>query len=174
MKIISSTFADHGAIAPKCTCDGKGVSPALYWSDVPPEAQSLALIVCDPDAPDPAAPKVPGVLWVLYNLPPGCTGLPEAVTELPAGTLEGLNDWNRTGYRGPCPPVGRHRYFHRLYALDVELPDLGQPTQARLEAAMNGHVVAEAALVGTYRRTRVSGRGAPLPSAGDAPPVRRT
>ncbi len=92
------------------------------------------------------------VHWVLYNLPVSVAGLPEAVRSLPAGALEGVNDWQRTGYGGPCPPIGRHRYFHRLYALDVVLPDLGRPTRKTLEQAMKGHVVAEARLVGTYQK----------------------
>jgi hypothetical protein len=108
--------------------------------------------VDDPDAPDPAAPKMTYVHWVLYNIPPDCAGLPEGVTsaELPAGTGEGLNDWKRTGYGGPCPPIGRHRYFHKLYALDIVLPDLGRTTKPALLTAMAGHEIARAELVGTY------------------------
>ena len=150
MKVLSSAFSHGGAIPPKYTCTGEDLSPPLAWSGVPPEAQSLVLIVDDPDAPDPAAPKMTWVHWVLYNIPPACNGLPEAVHALPAGTLEGVNDWRRTGYGGPCPPIGRHRYFHRLYALDTILPDLHQPTRAKLDAAMRAHVIAEGELVGTY------------------------
>lgn len=110
----------------------------------------------DPDAPDPAAPKMTWVHWVLYNLPPSTTELAEGVQtkDLPAGTQEGLNDWNRTGYGGPCPPIGRHRYFHKLYALDVLLPDLTTPSKAKLESTMAGHVLASAELIGTYQRAR--------------------
>jgi Raf kinase inhibitor-like YbhB/YbcL family protein len=112
--------------------------------------------VDDPDAPDPRAPKMTWVHWVLYDIPPTTAGLTEAVKprDLAKGTREGLNDWERTGYGGPCPPIGRHRYFHKLYALDVVLGDLGRPTKARLEAAMRGHVLAQAELVGTYQRAR--------------------
>jgi Raf kinase inhibitor-like YbhB/YbcL family protein len=112
--------------------------------------------VDDPDAPDPKAPRTTWVHWVVYNLPPTTSSLPEAVApeQLPAGTLSGVNDWKRTGYGGPCPPVGRHRYFHKLYALDVELPDLHNPSKARLEQAMAGHVVDQAQLVGTYERRK--------------------
>jgi Raf kinase inhibitor-like YbhB/YbcL family protein len=91
---------------------------------------------------------------VLYDLPPTAPGLPEAVKSLPAGTRMGLNDWKRSGYGGPCPPIGRHRYFHKLYALDTVLSDLGTPTKAKLEAAMRGHVLAHAELVGTYQKHR--------------------
>ncbi len=154
MKLASSAFAHEKEIPRIHTCDGGDVSPPLSWSEVPPGAKSLALVVDDPDAPDPAAPKMTWVHWVLYNLPPGEGGLEQGVCAqaLPAGTREGLNDWKRTGYGGPCPPIGRHRYFHKLYALDVALPDLGRPDKAALEKAMKGHVIAQAALVGTYRR----------------------
>lgn len=152
MKLTSTAFNHEGEIPKLYTCDGKDRSPALTWTDVPAQAKSLALVVDDPDAPDPAAPKMTWVHWVLYNIPPTAAGLAEGVASpgLPAGTLEGLNDWKRTGYGGPCPPIGRHRYFHKLYALDSSLPDLGKPTKAALEKAMRGHILAEAVLVGTY------------------------
>ena len=152
--INSTAFERNGSIPKKYTCDGQDVSPSLTWSGVPPAARSLVLIVDDPDAPDPAAPKMTWVHWVLYNLPASVTGLDEAVAanKLPRGTLDGLNDWQRTGYGGPCPPIGRHRYFHKLYALDVVLPDLGKPTKQQLEKAMKGHVIAQAELIGTYQR----------------------
>lgn len=152
MKITSSAFRPGGAIPSRYTCEGDDVSPPLAWSGVPPEAKSLVLVVEDPDAPDPEAPQMTWIHWVLYNLPPGCGGLPEDVEELPAGTREGVNDWRRAGYGGPCPPIGKHRYFHRLYALDALLPDLHGPTRAKLDAAMRRHVIAEAELIGTYRK----------------------
>jgi len=154
MTITSTAFAHDAPIPRIYTCDGRDVSPPLAWSGVPAGARSLVLIVDDPDAPDPAAPKMTWVHWVLYNIPAGSGGLPEAVPQsrLPAGTLEGQNDWKRTGYGGPCPPVGRHRYFHKLYALDMVLADLGRPTKQQIEKAMQGHVVAQAELVGTYQR----------------------
>jgi Raf kinase inhibitor-like YbhB/YbcL family protein len=156
MKITSPAFAHNGEIPSRHTCDGADCSPALAWSGVPDGARSLALIVDDPDAPDPAAPKMVWVHWVLYNLPPTAAGLPEAVKpgELPPGTIQGRNDWGRTGYGGPCPPIGRHRYFHKLYALDGALPELGAANKGQLEAAMKGHVLAEATLIGTYQRHR--------------------
>jgi Raf kinase inhibitor-like YbhB/YbcL family protein len=114
-------------------------------------------VVDDPDAPDPAAPRMTWVHWVLYHLSPALAGLDEGLRHgaLPQGTREGLNDWKRTGWGGPCPPIGRHRYFFKLYALDAELGDLGTPTKARLEQAMRGHVIAEAQLVGTYEKKRM-------------------
>jgi Raf kinase inhibitor-like YbhB/YbcL family protein len=154
MRLVSTVFSHQGAIPLLYTCEGKDVSPPISWSDVPPGTKSLALIVDDPDAPDPAAPKMTWVHWVLYNLPPTSNGLPESVKTLPPGTKEGVNDWKRTGYGGPCPPIGRHRYFHKLYALDAVLPDLKQPTKAKLEEAMKGHILSEAELMGTYQKVK--------------------
>ncbi len=154
MSIASSAFAQNGSIPKQYTCEGKDISPPLAWIGAPAGTKSLILIVDDPDAPDPAAPRRTWVHWVVYNLPAASTGLAEAVKALPPGTLEGLNDWQRTGYGGPCPPVGRHRYFHKLYALDVVLPDLHKPTKQRLEQAMQGHIIAQAQLVGTYHKGR--------------------
>jgi Raf kinase inhibitor-like YbhB/YbcL family protein len=152
MQITSNAFSHNGAIPKQYTCDGGDISPPLSWSDVPAGAKSLVLIVDDPDAPDPAAPRMTWVHWMVYNIPTTAKGLPEDVDDLPKGALEGINDWRRTGYGGPCPPIGRHRYFHKLYALDTVLPDLKQPRKADLEQAMQGHVLAEAALLGTYQR----------------------
>ena len=154
--LSSPAFPPQGEIPALYTCEGRDISPPLKWSGVPPEAKSLILIVDDPDAPDPRAPKMTWVHWVVYNMPPSVTELPEAVASehLPAGMFEGLNDWKRTGYGGPCPPVGRHRYFHKLFALDTVLPDLHTPAKEQVEQAMTGHVVAKAELVGTYERKR--------------------
>lgn len=154
LKLSSAAFEDGGPMAAKYTCEGQDLAPPLKWSGVPEGTRSLALIMDDPDAPDPKAPRMTYVHWVLYNLPPDAGGLPEGVTSkrLPAGTLEGLNDWKRTGYGGPCPPIGRHRYFHKLYALDVVLKDLKRPTKAQLLKAMEGHVLAQAEIVGTYKK----------------------
>jgi len=154
LTLSSTAFADGGAIPARYTCEGSDVSPPLAWSGVPSGAKSLVLVVDDPDAPDPAAPKMTWVHWVLYNLPAASAGVPEGATSLPPGTLEGQNDWKRTGYGGPCPPIGRHRYVHKLYALDVVLPDLHQPDKQHLEQAMRGHILARAELIGTYQKTR--------------------
>ncbi|MEK6762017.1 MAG: YbhB/YbcL family Raf kinase inhibitor-like protein [Nitrospirota bacterium] len=154
MLITSTAFSNQSAIPVVYTCEGEDISPPMAWSAIPVGTKSLALIVDDPDAPDPAAPKMTWVHWVLYNLPPTINGLPESVTTLPVGTKEGVNDWKRIGYGGPCPPIGRHRYFHKLYALDAVLPDLKQPTKAKLEEAMKGHIIGEAKLMGTYQKGR--------------------
>lgn len=156
LSIISEAFEHKSSIPSLYTCDGQDISPPLSWSGLPPGTKSLALIVDDPDAPDPEAPQMIWVHWVLYNIPPDVEGFPEkgSVATLPQGTKEGLNDWKRTGYGGPCPPIGRHRYFHKLYALDVVLPDLDTPTKKQLEEAMRGHVLEQAELVGTYQRPR--------------------
>jgi Raf kinase inhibitor-like YbhB/YbcL family protein len=156
MALTSSAFTAGGEIPVVHTCEGADTSPALEWSGVPAGTRSLALVVDDPDAPDPKAPRMTYVHWVLYNIPPTATRLPEGAARggLPPGTREGTNDWKRTGYGGPCPPFGRHRYFHKLYALDVDLPDLGTPTKAQLEKAMEGHVLAKAELIGTYQKKK--------------------
>ena len=154
LTLTSQAFRQGGEIPAQHTCEGADVSPPLAWSGVPANAKSLALIVDDPDAPDPAAPKMTWVHWVLYNIPPTATGLLDGATAqaLPGGTLEGTNDFKRAAYGGPCPPVGRHRYFHKLYALDTVLPDLKSPSKAALEKAMQGHVLTHAELVGTYQK----------------------
>jgi len=153
MKLESSAFAEGGSIPRQYTCEGADLSPPLSWSGVPRGTRSLALVIDDPDAPDPAAPKMVWVHWVLYNIPPSAAGLPENVASLPEGTREGLNDWKRTGYGGPCPPIGRHRYFHKLYALDTILDLKGTPKKAQLEKAIEGHILAQATLIGTYQKT---------------------
>jgi Raf kinase inhibitor-like YbhB/YbcL family protein len=153
MNLTSPAFSNGGEIPAKYTCEGEDISPPLAWSGVPEGAKSLALIVDDPDAPDPAQPKMTWVHWVAYNIPSSVSSLAEGA-KLPAGALAGLNDWKRTGYGGPCPPIGRHRYFHKLYALDRALPNLGQVTKDKLEAAMKPHIVARAELVGTYQKRK--------------------
>jgi hypothetical protein len=156
MKVTSPAFENQGAVPKKFTCDGEDISPALAWSNIPEGTKSFALIVDDPDAPDPANPRMTWVHWVVYNIPATVSSLPEGVgdKDLPKGTLQGLNDWKKTGYGGPCPPIGKHRYFHKLYALDIVLPDLKQPTKAKLEKAMEGHVLSKAELVGLYQRKK--------------------
>lgn len=155
-RLTSTAFAEGGSIPRVHSCEGEDLSPPLAWEGVPPGTLSLALVVDDPDAPDPAAPRMTWVHWVLYNLPPDATNLPPGASEaaLPPGTRTGLNDWGREGYGGPCPPVGRHRYVHKLYALGAVLPDLGKATKTELERAMEGRILGLAQLVGTYEKTR--------------------
>ncbi len=154
LTLTSPAFLDRHDIPAHYTCQGANVSPALAWSGAPAGTASFALIVDDPDAPDPAAPQRVWVHWLLYNLPASASGLPEAVPPgtLPPGTREGRNDWQRAGYGGPCPPIGRHRYFFKLYALSALLPDLHQPDKASLLQAMQGRILAEAQLMGTYKK----------------------
>jgi len=155
MKLQSTAFQHQSEIPNQYTCEGANISPPLTWSEIPAGSKSLVLIVDDPDAPDPAAPKLTWVHWVLYNLPANGSGLSEAVKDLPSGTGQGLNDWEETGYGGPCPPIGRHRYFHKLYALDIALPaNLGTPTKVELERAIQGHILAKAELIGTYQKKK--------------------
>jgi Raf kinase inhibitor-like YbhB/YbcL family protein len=153
-QLTSTAFAQGGDIPRSHTCDGPGDSPPLAWSGAPAGTRSLALIVDDPDAPDPAAPRRVWTHWVLYNLPADLCALPRGVTAktLPKGAHEGLNDSKQVGWEGPCPPVGRHRYLFKLHALDTILPDLNQPTRKAFEKAIEGHVLAQAELVGHFQR----------------------
>jgi Raf kinase inhibitor-like YbhB/YbcL family protein len=151
--ILSSKAFENGASIPKKhTCQGADVSVPLHWTGIPKSAKSLVLIVDDPDAPDPKAPKMVWGHWVLYNMPPETVALDEGVASLPKGTLEGLNDWKKTGWRGPCPPIGKHRYFFKLYALSERLPDLKLPTKETVLSAMKGKILAEVELMGTYQK----------------------
>ena len=156
LKLTSTAFVHEGGIPKIHTCEGQDVSPPLAWSGVPANAKSLVLIVDDPDAPDPAAPKMTWVHWVLYNIPASATGLPQGVSpkDLPESTLQGTSDFQRTGYGGPCPPIGRHRYFHKLYALDVVLPDLKNPRKQDVEKTMKRHVIEQAVLIGSYQKNQ--------------------
>ena len=152
-EIRSAAFPQGGEIPTWYTCEGQDISPPLSWVNVPEATQSLALIVDDPDAPDPENPQTTWVHWVLFNIPPETSGLAEGVKQLPASAQSGLNDWKKTGYGGPCPPIGRHRYFHKLYALSTVL-DLNNPTKVELEAAMQGHVLQKTELIGTYQKKK--------------------
>lgn len=150
MELKSKAFAEGAVIPKKYSCEGRNISPPLSWRNFPPETKSFALIVDDPDAPDPKEPIRTWVHWILYNIPARVTSLEEGIQKLPSGTQAGVNDWKKPAFGGPCPPIGRHRFFHRLYALDTELENLNNPTKSELEAAMKGHVLAKAELIGTY------------------------
>jgi hypothetical protein len=151
-KLESTAFAASAEIPAKHTCEGADVAPPLSWAEPPAGTKSFVLIVDDPDAPDPAAPQMTWVHWVLYNIPKNARSLSEGAKPLPSGSSEGVNDWQAVGYRGPCPPTGRHRYFHKLYALDTELA-LMKPTKDDLLDAIEGHVLAKGELIGTYQKT---------------------
>jgi Raf kinase inhibitor-like YbhB/YbcL family protein len=150
LSLRSKAFGHTEPIPTKYTCEGNDVSPPLAWSDPPAGTKSFALVVDDPDVPDPSAPQRTWVHWVVYDLPGDVRALPEAVGELPEGARDGTNDWKRTGYGGPCPPSGRHRYKHKLYALDTVLGDRGPMTKGQLIAAIGPHVLAKTELLGTY------------------------
>jgi Raf kinase inhibitor-like YbhB/YbcL family protein len=156
-ELTSPAFAAGGAIPSRHTCDGEDVSPPLAWGDPPAKTRTFALVVDDPDAPDPAAPRMRWVHWVVIDLPADARALKEgirSVVDLPAGARFGSNDWGKPTWSGPCPPIGRHRYFFTLYALDVALLDSPVLTKRTLEAAMQGHVLAQAELIGTYERRK--------------------
>ena len=155
LKITSSAFQQGGSIPAKYTCEGQDVSPPLAWAGAPSSAKSIAIIVDDPDAPDPAKPQRVYVHWVLYNIPGGISSLSENASRsgLPKGAVQGKNDWGKPQYGGPCPPIGRHRYFFKVYALDTELTGLSGATKADVERAMKGHIVDSGELVGTYQKS---------------------
>ena len=152
--VSSPKFQNHAEIPIEYTREGKNQSPPLDWSDAPPETKSFALVCEDPDAPDPAHPQKTFVHWVVYNIPSNLTSLPENIRKFPTGVHMGTNDWGQTGYGGPAPPIGRHRYFFRLYALDTMLPDQSGLTRTKLDRRMNGHIIGTAEVVGTYESTK--------------------
>ncbi len=152
MQFTSSAFTDNGMIPSKYTCDGRDISPPVAWKDVPDGTRSLALICDDPDAPTGV-----WVHWVVYNVPPHVGKLDENVKtdkEFSNGMRQGNNSWPRIGYGGPCPPGGTHRYYFKLYALDAVLDLKPGATKAELLQAMKGHILAEAQLMGKYKRGR--------------------
>lgn len=153
LHLTSSAFAQMGAMPARFTCEGEDISPPLAWSGAPANTKSFALLIDDPDAPDPDAPKRVWVHWVVYNIPASTEGLAEGAAKsgLPAGAKVGKNDWGKSAYGGPCPPIGRHRYFHKLYALDTVLM-LENASKRDLERAMEGHVLGKAELIGTYKK----------------------
>jgi Raf kinase inhibitor-like YbhB/YbcL family protein len=153
LTLTSTAFQPGDKIPSKYTCEGVGISPPLAFGNVPEGTKSLAMIIDDPDVPDPKAPKRVWTHWVVYNLPPDTDGLTEDADRsgLPKGAVTGLSDRKQAAYHGPCPPIGRHRYFHKLYTLDIVLPAEAL-TKAGLEAAMTDHVLAQAELMATYQK----------------------
>ena len=156
LTLSSPSFSHGGEIPERCTGDGPDASPALQWSGAPEGTKAFALIVDDPDAPDPAAPRRTWVHWVVCDLPAATAALAEGATgrRMPAGSTEGKNDSGGVGYSGPYPPIGRHRYFFKLYALDAPMGLRAGHTKAELLKAMEGHILASAELMGTYSRER--------------------
>ena len=153
MILSSPAFSNGGQIPSEYTCESKDVAPELAWSGTPAGTKNFVLIVDDPDAPDPKAPKMTYVHWVLYDIPATVTGIPKG-GKTSQGARDGRNDWKKTGYGGPCPPIGRHRYFFKLYALDSLLGDLQSPTKEQVLRHSEGHVLAQAELIGTYEKQR--------------------
>jgi Raf kinase inhibitor-like YbhB/YbcL family protein len=150
MKLASSAFTEGQAIPRQYTCDGINISPPLEWTGIPKSAKTLAIVADDPDAPAGTWAH-----WVIYNLPADTMGMIEnvpAMEEIKGGGLQGKNDFEKIGYGGPCPPSGTHRYFFKIYALDSELPLKAGATKADVEKAMSGHVLAQAQLMGTFRK----------------------
>jgi len=145
LKISSSAFLQNGPIPPKYTCDGADVNPPLSFDNVPSVAKTLALIVDDPDAPAGT-----WVHWVVWNIDAGTKAIRE--DSLPDNAVQGMTDFRKPGYGGPCPPRGTHRYFFKVYALDVSLALGPNATKSQLERAMQSHIVAQAELVGVYTR----------------------
>ena len=149
-ELTSSAFAHEGSIPSKYSCDGEDVSPPVAWSEPPEGTQSFALILDDPDAPAGI-----WVHWILYNIPAEARSLPEGVpatVELADGSMHGKNSWRRMEYGGPCPPGGTHRYVFKLYALDTMLDLAAGASKERLTQAMEGHILDQAELLGTYTR----------------------
>ena len=156
LKVTSNAFQQGGSIPAQYTCEGKDSSPPLAWSGLPNNTKSVAMIVDDPDAPDPAKPQRVYVHWVVYNIPPQTSSLAENASRsgMPTGAVQGKNDWGKPEYGGPCPPIGRHRYFFKVYALDTSLTELKNATKADLEKAMKGHIVDSGELMGTYQKAK--------------------
>jgi Raf kinase inhibitor-like YbhB/YbcL family protein len=156
LNLSSSAFGANTPIPQKYTCEGANVSPPVAWSGASAKTKSFALIVEDPDAPDPAKPTRVVTHWVAYNIPVAAPGLSENASKkgMPPGSAQGLNEGSKPAYMGPCPPIGSHRYFFKLYALDTVLTGLKNPKKANLQQAMQTHVVDSTQLIGTYQKTK--------------------
>ncbi len=151
ISVTSKEFSEAGLIPKKFTCDGKDVSPSLSWTGIPAGARSIALICDDPDAP-----MGTWVHWVVYNMPAEVKGLPEGVTAtngLPSGATQGINDFRKYDYGGPCPPSGTHRYYFKIYALDTQLDLKAGASKSELLKAMEGHIMSQGQLMARYKRS---------------------
>ncbi len=148
MMTLTSAFQEGETIPSQYTCEGKNISPPLDWHNQPNKTQSLVLIFDDPDAPNGT-----WYHWILFNIPANINSLPENVSKLPDGAEQGLNSWGKTGYGGPCPPTGEHRYVFKLYALDAQLPLQSGADRRSVEAAMEGHILQQATLIGKYKKS---------------------
>lgn len=147
MLTLTSVFQEGQSIPKQFSCQGQNISPSLSWQGAPPETRSFVLIMDDPDAPNGTWTH-----WVLFNIPAGVSSLSENIQNLPAGTLQGLNSWGKTGYGGPCPPRGQHRYIFKLFALDTVLNLQSGADQNSIETAMKNHVIGQATLMGKYQK----------------------
>jgi hypothetical protein len=155
LTITTPEFKHEGRIPAKIGCEGQDSSPQLHWSGVPQNCQSLVLISDDPDAPDPQNPKMTWVHWVVYDLPPDSSGLDERQPKegtLANGAKQGITDFGSIGYGGPCPPIGEHRYYFKLYALDTRLDLPPGQSKKNIEEAMAGHILEQAELIGLYQK----------------------
>ncbi|MFZ3231845.1 MAG: YbhB/YbcL family Raf kinase inhibitor-like protein [Pseudobdellovibrio sp.] len=152
----SKAFANQHEIPKQYTCEGRDISPQLEWSGVPEGTKSLVLIVEDPDAPDPKAPKMIFTHWIVYNIPLSQNYLADGAENLSSEVRFGLNDWKRSTWGGPCPPIGKHRYFYKLYAVDTILNFFTVPTKKQIEEAMNNHILGKSELVGLYEKSKLN------------------
>lgn len=151
--IKSNAFANYQEIPKQHTCEGKNISPSLSWSGVPEGTKSLALIVEDPDAPDPKAPQTIFTHWIVYNIPATANAIAEGAIDKSSEVRFGVNDWKHAYWQGPCPPIGQHRYFYKLYALDTMLSFANSPNKSQLEKAMTEHILGTTEIVGVYQKT---------------------
>jgi Raf kinase inhibitor-like YbhB/YbcL family protein len=155
MQLTSTAFQAGDALPSRFSCDERNISPELSWHGAPPQTKSFVLVMHDPDAPLAGG----YTHWLVYNIPAGTDHIPERAPnqdQLPGGGMQGKNDSGTYGYTGPCPPSGTHRYYFRLYALDIELPPGTGTNKAGLEKAMEGHILAQAELMGTYKRSKAA------------------
>ena len=159
LTLTSPVFKHEHSIPRKYTCEGENISPPLQWDGIPSNTKSLVLIVDDPDAPDPENPKHVWVHWIVYNISPILNHFEDGSKKIPKLTQQGLNDWNQLGYGGPCPPIGRHRYYFKLFAIDTHLDNLIAPTKYEILKQVEGHTIETSILIGTYEKNENKKKG---------------